>query len=249
MLQKTIRNGVWVCLITGLIIGINYIDNKLSVNAAQNPNAIQVVAIGDSLTFGSGDPKKVGYIGRVQQQLSYAWNKEVYLRRYAVRGYRSDQIMVHIQNVEAQQAIGQADYIFLFIGTNDFIQAARRDFQNINPLVMERKRKQFEMNLNQIIAQIRRDNQHAPLIMLGMYDPYSNLMNHNQISKVLKKWNNTTFSMTKEFRNTYFIPTSNIFLRKDKKSYFSDFIHPNPRGYELISERVVEGMKEQGLIP
>ncbi|WLD92471.1 GDSL-type esterase/lipase family protein [Alkalihalobacillus sp. AL-G] len=248
VLQKTIRLCVWIGCLIGIIIAIQYIDNKLSTTAAQDPNAVQVVAIGDSLTYGSGDPKSVGYIGRVKEHLSLAWNKEVSVQRYAVRGYRTDQIMVHIQNAKAQQSIRTADYVFLFVGTNDFIQAARRDFQTINPLEMERKRKQFENNLYQLIGQIRRDNRHSPLILLGMYDPYGSLLNHDQISGILKKWNNTTFTMTKEYPNTIFIPTNKVYLHKNKEEYFSDYIHPNPKGYELLSNRVIDGMREQGLL-
>lgn len=248
MLQRTLQLCVSIGFLIGVIVSFYYFNQKLVATSAQNPNAVQVVAIGDSLTYGSGDPKKAGYIGRVRKQLSHAWNKEVNVDRYAVRGYRTDQIMVHIQSVKAQASIRQADYIFLFIGTNDFIQAARRDFQTINPLVMERRRMQFEDNLNQLIGQIRRDNQHAPLILLGMYDPYMNLVNHDQIREILEKWNHTTFLMTKEYENTYFIPTTRVFLHKKKQPFFSDYIHPSPKGYELLAERVIQGMKDQGLL-
>lgn len=34
-----------------------------------------------------------------------------------------------------------------------------------------------------------------------------------------------------------FIPTNDLFENKKKKEYFSDKIHPNEKGYQLITNR------------
>ncbi|MCF6408892.1 GDSL-type esterase/lipase family protein [Pseudalkalibacillus salsuginis] len=248
MQGKIFKNLLWLTLVIGIIIAINYIDDLISPPVVQDRNAIQIVAIGDSLTYGSGDPKKVGYIGRVYQQMTNSFGSQVVLHRYGVRGYRTDQIMIHIQNIEIKQKINQANYIFLFIGTNDFIQAARRDLNSINAEEMERKRPLFEENLAKLITQIRTDNQYAPLILIGMYDPYTDLVNHDQLNEILREWNLVTKGMVDQYPNIHYISTIDLFLDKEKTRYFNDIIHPNPKGYELIAKRVMDEMKRKGLI-
>ncbi|MGP4078383.1 GDSL-type esterase/lipase family protein [Pseudalkalibacillus sp. R45] len=248
MQWKILKNLLWLTLVIGCIIAINLIDDLLSPTVAQDTNAMQIVAIGDSLTYGSGDPKKVGYIGRVQQQMTNSFGSDVALHRYGVRGYRTDQIMIHVQNIETRQKINQANYIFLFIGTNDFIQVARRDLNSINPKEMEKMRPVFEESLAKLITQIRTDNQYAPLILIGMYDPYTDLVNHDQLHGILKDWNQVTRGMVDQYPNIHYISTIDLFLDKEKKRYFADIIHPNPRGYELIAKRVMDEMNRKGLI-
>ncbi|MGM7702492.1 GDSL-type esterase/lipase family protein [Pseudalkalibacillus sp. Hm43] len=242
------RYTVGVLLIVALIIGINFIDDQFAADVPEASDAVRVVAIGDSLTFGSGDPERTGYIGRVQQGMTTAIGQQVIVNRYGIRGYRSDQIMVHIQDVEAKQKISQANYIFLFIGTNDFIQAARRDLNSINPTEMEEKRALFQENLTQLIAQIRQDNQFAPLVLIGMYDPYTDFVNHDQLNEILGKWNQVTKGMVNDFPKTYYISTIDLFLDKEKQRYFKDIIHPNPAGYQLIANRVMNELRRNALV-
>ncbi|WP_349408250.1 GDSL-type esterase/lipase family protein [Pseudalkalibacillus sp. SCS-8] len=249
LLQKIIKYTSRILLIVVSIIGINMVDDLDSqTTVAEDDDAIRVVAIGDSLTYGSGDPKRVGYIGRVHKQMMNTVGNHVVLDRYGVRGFRTDQIMIHIQDIEAKQKISQANYLFVFIGTNDFIQAARRDLNSINAQEMEEKRALFKENLTQLIAQIRTDNQFAPMILIGMFDPYTNLINHDELHGILENWNSVTKGMVHEFPNTYYVSTIDLFLNKDRDRYFKDVIHPNPRGYELISQRVMQDMKRYGLI-
>ncbi len=248
MWNRPLRYTVGVLLIVALIIGINFIDDQFAADVPEASDAVRVVAIGDSLTFGSGDPERTGYIGRVQQGMTTAIGQQVIVNRYGIRGYRSDQIMVHIQDVEAKQKISQANYIFLFIGTNDFIQAARRDLNSINPTEMEEKRALFQENLTQLIAQIRQDNQFAPLVLIGMYDPYTDFVNHDQLNEILGKWNQVTKGMVNDFPKTYYISTIDLFLDKEKQRYFKDIIHPNPAGYQLIANRVMNELRRNALV-
>lgn len=231
-----------------MIFGINVLDDRFAETEINDADAVQVVAIGDSLTYGSGDPERIGYIGRVQSRMSNEIGSQVILNRYGIRGYRTDQIMVHIQNIETKQKISQANYIFLFIGTNDFIQAARRDMNAVNPIEMEEKRGLFQENLSELIGQIRKDNQFAPLLLIGMYDPYTDLVNHDQLHKILNNWNQVTEGMVAEFPNTYYISTIDLYLKKEKQRYFKDIIHPNPAGYDLLSDRVINEMKRNALL-
>ena len=36
----------------------------------------------------------------------------------------------------------------------------------------------------------------------------------------------------------FFVPTLDLFKNKPKKRYFSDSLHPNPAGYQLIADRL-----------
>lgn len=83
---------------------------------------LQIVALGDSLTAGTGDNTGKGYVGRVREKLEKETGKPVFvLNNLAIPGYKSDQLLADLALKKTQDALAQADIILLTIGGNDIL--------------------------------------------------------------------------------------------------------------------------------
>jgi lysophospholipase L1-like esterase len=204
------------------------------------PKTINMVALGDSLTFGIGDPERKGFIERVKEQFEKERKVAVQHNNFGVPKYRTDQIIDQLKTKEVQQAINRADYVFLFIGTNDFRKSAEYQFEEINEEKIRHGKKAFSKKLHQIISEIRKENNDVPIILLGLYHPYTDLKNQKQIGALIKEWNQEIKKLITSYDRLFFVPTFDLFQNVNKESYFHDSLHPNANGYQLIAKRVVQ---------
>jgi lysophospholipase L1-like esterase len=204
------------------------------------PKALNLVAIGDSLTYGTGDPAKKGYIKRVQARVEEKLDTPVRLSNYAVPGFTTENILTQLQDRKILKTITKADYLILYIGTNDFRKSAEREFYPLHLEKIDEGKIRFSKNLHTILKKLRNENATAPILVLGLYQPYVEYPNQDELLAVIEHWNMTIVETTEDFHQTTFIPTLDLFQNKPKEKYFKDSIHPNPAGYELIAERVLK---------
>ena len=119
----------------GLVYAVNDIVNPkpAEYNGVAEPkpteeakSTIDIVALGDSLTVGTGDISGKGYVQNVREKLALATNKQVnVIGNYAVNGYRTDQLLADLQNASGiPYGIEKADVVLLTIGGNDLFIAA-----------------------------------------------------------------------------------------------------------------------------
>src|SRR5699024_9891282 len=91
---------------------------------AYNKEKINLVAVGDSLTEGTGETTKQNrYTKRTAKKLTKKYDVDVNTSNYGKAGDRSDQIVARIKaNSQAKKNIKQADAIVLTVGGNDLQQ-------------------------------------------------------------------------------------------------------------------------------
>jgi lysophospholipase L1-like esterase len=213
---------------------------SINLGCSATENDIKLVAIGDSLTHGTGDPSKKGYMERVRAGLADKEEVAVHLKNYAIPGYTTEDLLNQLKNKKMRQQVKKADYLILFIGTNDFRKSAEYVFQPLDFKKMSEGKAKFSSNLHQILKKIRVENSQAPILVLGLYHPYVEYSNEQEIRGVIEGWNHEIKMVTEGFDATYFVPILDLFVDKAKKQYFSDSLHPNAAGYELMAERVLE---------
>ena len=97
-----------------------------------NKNVIKLVAFGDSITHGSGDPSRNGYIERFRVQFEKNRGTPVSLNNFGIPKYTTNDILQQLKSKEVRQTIKKADMIVLYVGTNDFRISARHDFAHID---------------------------------------------------------------------------------------------------------------------
>lgn len=215
--------------------------------SSASTKVINLVAFGDSITHGIGDPAKKGYIDGVKMKLEDIQNTPVKVSNFAIPRYSTDKVLEQLQDKKINTQIKKASYIILYIGTNDFRKSASYQF---NPLDVKRindGKVTFTANLNKILENIRKDNSTAPIFVLGLYQPYVEYSNRKEILSSIKDWNDEIVKVIDSFDRIEYVATLDLFQDKPKSTYFSDSLHPNPAGYKLIANRLSEKvLKEIG---
>lgn len=215
--------------------------DKLTVSKVVKKNAdkkgLTVVALGDSLTRGTGDDTGKGYVGDVLDEIKKKSQKPVTLLNLGVNGQRSDQLRQQIQQKEVQRQIASADILLVTIGGNDLFRGGQGlvDYNTKNIAVTEKK---YIDNLSIILQQIRQANDHANVFMVGLYNPFIELTAGKEMSKVVRRWNYDSAELTANYPKVVFVPTFDLFELKVNDYLYSDKFHPNTKGYRLIAERV-----------
>ena len=64
-----------------------------------------VVALGDSLTRGTGDDKGKGYIGYLVEELEEKSDEKITLHNFGVKGYRSEQLLNHVKQADRKSVV------------------------------------------------------------------------------------------------------------------------------------------------
>lgn len=196
-----------------------------------------VVAFGDSLTDGAGDEKGSGYIDTLEKKLNDQQKEEFNFSNEAIYGLESSGVLEQLADLRVSRKLDEADYFIVFIGTNDLINSNGGDYKNIKHADIKRGQKIYLQNLRAILKILKENNDSAPILLLGLYNPYPG---SGEIETIIDDWNKEIQGEIREEKAITYIPTNDLFKGKDKKDYFSDSLHLNDKGYKVIADRILE---------
>jgi lysophospholipase L1-like esterase len=196
-----------------------------------------IVALGDSLTRGTGDEEGKGYIGYLVEELEEKTDEKLTLHNYGVKGYRSEQLLTQVRGETIQNQIKDADVILITIGGNDLFQGGQT-LVGPNQDEISGIKDQYLKNLKETIDMIKTINQDAVIFLVGLYNPFIDLEEAATTTAVVRDWNYSTNQLLDQYPNSVFVPTFDLFQLKVNDYLFSDKFHPNSKGYQLIAERV-----------
>ncbi|MCP3739255.1 GDSL-type esterase/lipase family protein [Rossellomorea sp. BNER] len=233
-----IRKSVFVGFVMLLGVFVYFMVGDESLGSKK---VKEVIALGDSLTYGYGDASNEGYTGKLEENLNHKFRNRIYdIQNYGIIGQETSQVMQQLIKPPLSEELNEADYFIVFIGTNDLINSNGGDLAPIYHNEIMIAKKEYLENLEAIIENIESSNDDAPILLLGLYNPYPQ---GEKIEQYIDNWNQSIKRMAiKNSRITY-IPVNDVFKGKDKKEYFHDSLHPNGKGYELISKRIEEKYK------
>lgn len=209
-----------------------------------------LVGLGDSLTQGVGDERKMGgYLGRLATEMeTFQGVSQIDLWNEAKRGRRSDQLLKQIKSGEINESLKKADVIVMTIGGNDIMRIVKQDLFKLRVDAFQNELLIFAKRYGEILIEIRKINPDAPLIILGLYNPFSIVTDQaNEFDQILANWNNTINNVAYSDINACFVPVNDLFNSNSKMVYHTDFFHPNSKGYEQMTDRVLESLKSCGL--
>ncbi|HLO13023.1 MAG TPA: SGNH/GDSL hydrolase family protein [Pseudoneobacillus sp.] len=228
----------------GWTLNSQFISKK--TNNMAHPKAVQeehidknqkIIALGDSLTRGTGDVEGKGYIGYLVDQLQVKTKEKIVLENLGVKGFRTEQLLNQVKQPGIRGQIKNADIILITIGGNDLFQGGQTilelDITNVDNL-----RLQYLKNLEKIISEIRLLNQDSTIFLVGLYNPFIDLKEAKLTSKAVRQWNFETSELLDNHPQTVFVPTFDLFQLKVSDYLYTDHFHPNSKGYKLIAERV-----------
>jgi len=215
------------------------------------PRTIELVGLGDSLTQGVGDElKREGYIGRFEKEvLQFNGIEDVVITNTAKRGRRSDQLLKTLQSGDMDHQLRNADIITLTIGGNDMMKIVKKNLFNLKVESFEKELISFEKNYKNIIAGIQEINSDAIIVLIGIYNPFSIVTDEkNEFDTIVLDWNNTIGKIANEDKHACFIEVDQLFDSNDNLVYHTDFFHPNSKGYQLITESIMNSLQDCGFI-
>ncbi|WP_071394489.1 SGNH/GDSL hydrolase family protein [Bacillus tuaregi] len=208
------------------------------------PQPIKIVALGDSLTEGVGDiSENGGYIPYLVSLLEDENNiKKAQIDNYGVKGFRSEQLVSKLQSdVEVRTAIQEADLVIVTIGGNDMMKVVRENITNLNMADFLNQRDLYKENLSVLLKVIRQENKHIHIVLVGLYNPFHQWFPEiEEMNEVVNEWNKHSQKILAQYPDTYFVDIMNLFKDDEEELLYTDYFHPNNRGYELIADKIYQ---------
>ncbi|KAB2954659.1 SGNH/GDSL hydrolase family protein [Heliorestis acidaminivorans] len=212
-------------------------EHSKEEKSAIQKDTLAVLALGDSLTRGTGDSTGKGYVGHLIDDLRQGSDQNVSIHNLAINGQRSDQLAQQIQQADVQRTIQGADLIVLTIGGNDLFRRGET-LLNFDMNAIDGYREAYIQNLNFILSEIRKHNNEATIFYLGLYNPFINLGDSETTSKVIREWNYESAEALALYDHTVFVPTFDLFQLNVNQYLYSDQFHPNSEGYRIMADRL-----------
>jgi lysophospholipase L1-like esterase len=214
------------------------------------PRKLTVISAGDSLTLGIGDStKNGGYLPYLRTMLEDEKGiKEVDFLNFGIKGNRTDQLLKRLQSQELKDALQSADLVILTIGGNDIMKVVKEKFYNLQLSDFEKEREVYINNLYQIMNSIVQINPQAYIVLVGLYNPFSQWFSDiKELDQIVYDWNQAGKRVISTYTNGYFVNIEDLFMNSGENLLYTDNFHPNDRGYELIAERLNETIEERTL--
>ncbi|MBS4176642.1 SGNH/GDSL hydrolase family protein [Lederbergia citrea] len=213
------------------------------------PKNITIVSAGDSLTQGVGDIQELGgYIPYLKNKMEN--NKSIgtaLFYNFGVKGNRTDQLLARLKQEQIKTAIEEADLVVITIGGNDVMQVFKENIMGLHLNKFAEAETGYSERLTEIIETILLYNNQAEIILLGIYNPFIKWFSDlKEMETVVKRWNHASYNVVSKYENARFVPVDDIFENNEESLLYTDYFHPNNRGYELIAERIYDYLKEEG---
>ncbi|PZD93599.1 GDSL family lipase [Paenibacillus sambharensis] len=208
----------------------------------------RIVALGDSLTKGTGDATGEGYVKQAAALIEEASGEQVeIINNLAIGGMRADQLAERLQADKSfARALTQANLILLSIGGNDLFQFARTETGSgaaaIEPELAAKRLEEGLGRLSDVVERIREVNPDAKLVYIGLYNPFYDIPELRGGSLAVQDWNREAYRILNEQGNAILVPTSDLFEETIAFHLSSDHFHPNHAGYGKIAERLVQSL-------
>ncbi|WP_241654609.1 SGNH/GDSL hydrolase family protein [Sporolactobacillus shoreae] len=207
----------------------------------------RIVALGDSLTQGVGDPKNHGYVGMTADALKKQKNvKQVSFEDLGHLGDTSADLLNVLKKPQARETIRHSNTIFLTIGGNDIVHVLKNHFMDLSTSDFNAEQKVFSAHLETVFSEIRKLNPDAPIYYFGLYNPFEDYLGtaNKDFVPILNSWNANSKKIASRYRNTTFIPTFDIFKGRGSTLLYADHFHPNEKGYSQLSSRLMTAIRK-----
>ena len=201
----------------------------------------RILVLGDSLARGTGDETGKGFAVDVLQ--AYRKLGPAELTNLGVNGSESPEIRTLAESATVRARAAEADLILVSAGANDLSHAAsgmgEASATGLADAVTAARDRYVE-NLRGILRALREANPTAPILLLGLYDPFSGQAGPGRLgSSVIVQWNTLATETALGFPNVNVVPSFDIFQgRPDRLA--ADKYHPNREGYRRIAERMLQ---------
>jgi lysophospholipase L1-like esterase len=221
-----------------------------SIPADFQPRKLTVVSAGDSLTQGVGDSTdQGGYLPYLKTLLEKDKGiQEVDFYNFGVTGNRTTQLLKRLQAQEVKNQLQNADLVILTIGGNDIMKVVKDNISNIQLSTFSKEKGTYITHLKQIMDVIVQVNPNASIVLVGLYNPFSQVFsNIQEMNEIVSDWNHAGQDVIASYPNAYFVGIEDLFLNTNENLLYTDNFHPNDKGYQQIAERLNSDLVERTL--
>lgn len=211
---------------------------------------IRIVALGDSLTKGTGDASGKGYVQHVADGLKKRFNKPVFiLNNLAVNGMQASELGDRLlENTGYQYAVKQANLILFSIGGNDLFLSARarkaqKDWKAVSVDELTQDMEEAMGRFRRVTDALYTLNPTAKVVYMGLYNPFYSIASLREASLKLQVWNKEAYAALHPYPNMMMVPTFDLFEGRAQHYLSSDHFHPNQEGHERIASRMLESLE------
>jgi len=201
-----------------------------------------IVALGDSISAGTGDARAGGYPGRLARMLRERGRRTA-LVNLAVPGAESGDVLRRLDTPSVRAAVARATLIVASAGGNDLSHSLRPETgaPTIEP---EAAAARARPNLAALVARLHALNPSAAIRLVGLYNPFDvDAADAPAARAQLQAWNDLIEEATHADPAALAVPVADLFIdRPDRLA--ADHYHPGARGHELIAQRILETLPE-----
>lgn len=197
----------------------------------------RVLALGDSLTRGTGDPEGKGYVGYLIDELGERTEQEIVLVNQGVNGLTSPELVQALQREEVRVEARAADVLLVSIGGNDLFRGGET-LAHLDPARIAVIEEEYSRQLQTILQELRKLNETATIFLIGLYNPFGDLQDADTTNRIVRDWNYRAAETAAQVPKAVLVPTFDLFQLQVRDYLAGDQFHPNAEGYRLIAERV-----------
>ncbi|HWL11780.1 MAG TPA: GDSL-type esterase/lipase family protein [Ureibacillus sp.] len=223
-----------------------YINAPAPEEIKADTSKIYYLALGDSLTQGVGDEeRKNGYTKRLVEKLEQ-WKEisQVVLDNRGKRGRRSDQLLKLLEKGHYDYELKNSELITITIGGNDIMKVVKKDIFELKREDFDKELTNFQERYEQILKEIREINPDVPIMVIGLYNPFSVITDEiTEFESIITDWNDSIEAISTQYENACFVDIQDLFDENANLVYHTDFFHPNGYGYTIMTERIISMMK------
>jgi lysophospholipase L1-like esterase len=216
-------------------------ENEKSKTDELDKNSYNILVLGDSLAKGTGDEKGLGFPGYFSDYLKTKVSKEIKINNLAVNGDVSSGLLNIIQEEQTLSYIKGSDMIFISIGGNEISRLKNMEIASAATKIKDIQNA-YLTNLKSTFKIMRANNPTAMVVFIGLYNPFGKELTQEKVS-ILNDWNYQSQQLVSLDSNGAYIPTFDLFKYNFENYLAADKFHPNSSGYEAISNRIVEALK------
>jgi lysophospholipase L1-like esterase len=208
-------------------------------STAPSVSSLRILALGDSLVYGFGDPVGGGWVERLRRRWMSPGEANHALYNLGVRGDGVRQVARRLEDEfrhrgELRNRV--PDLIILSVGVNDSPRLGKPDGKNLMP---------FETFQSEMADLLDRSSKLCPVLFVGMIPvdeakmPFMDCMYYNHVDQI--RYNEAIRSACKARQ----IPHLNLFeiwrsrgLEWCQQQFTEDGLHPNVNGYQALLEDI-----------
>jgi lysophospholipase L1-like esterase len=195
----------------------------------------QVVLLGDSLAYGTGDESGQGVGGWLDDELARRGVASRPSVNLGVNGATTEDVATRLGEETVRTAIARADVVILSVGANDLVRFPGAREEALREPFTAARRTLDRVAL--VVAAILEINPHARVLVLGGYNPFPQHPYAPLVARYLAVWDE---ALVEEFESEPRVAVVKMFdiVRGPGRLSSVDHFHPGQAAYRDAARRI-----------